>query len=85
MPETMTDVETEVKSYILSEFLQGEDPAQLTSTTPLVTTGILDSLATLRLVAFLEEHFSIGIGAHETDSDNLDTIERIANLVCSKR
>ena len=80
----MTDVEQTVKSYILTEFLSGEDPAQLTATTPLVTTGILDSLATLKLVAFLEERFAIAVGAHETDSDNLDTIERIAALVESK-
>ena len=83
MPQ-MTDVEQTVKSYILSEFLPGEDASQLTSTTPLVTTGILDSLATLKLVAFLEERFSIAVGAHEADSENLDTIERIANLVHSK-
>jgi len=83
MPQ-MTDVEQTVKSYILNEFLPGEDPAQLTQTTPLVSTGILDSLATLKLVAFLEEQFSIAVGAHETDSENLETIERIARLVRSK-
>lgn len=80
----MTDVERTVKSYIMSEFLPGEDPAQLTATTPLVSTGILDSLATLKLVAFLEQQFSIAVGAHEADSENLETIERIANLVRSK-
>ena len=53
-------------------------------TTPLMTTGILDSIATLKLVGFLEEHFSITIEAHEADPDHLDSIERIANLVRSK-
>ena len=84
MPQ-MTDVEQTVQSYILSEFLPGEDPAQLTTTTPLISTGILDSLATLKMVAFLEQRFSIAVGAHETDSENLETIERIAKLVRSKR
>jgi acyl carrier protein len=83
--QQMTDVEQTVKSYILSEFLPGEDADQLTGTTPLVTAGILDSLATLKLVAFLEEQFSISIAAHEAGSENLDTIERIATLVRSKR
>jgi acyl carrier protein len=78
-------VEQTVKFYILHEFLPGEDPAQLTDSTPLITTGILDSIATLKLVGFLEQHFSICIDAHETDTEYLDTVERIARLVRSKR
>lgn len=80
----MTDLEQIIKTHILDEFLPGEDPSQLTSSTPLISTGILDSLATLKIVAFLEERFSISIGAHEADSENLETIERIARLVASK-
>ena len=73
-----------IKNYILSEFLPGEDPVQLTDYTPLITAGILDSIATLKFVDFLEQHFSITINAHETDPEYLDTIERIAALVHSK-
>ena len=43
-----------VRNYILKEFLQGEDPDQLTDTLPLISGRILDSLATLKLVAFLD-------------------------------
>lgn len=82
--ETMTNIEQTVKQYIMSEFLPGEDPAQLTDATPLVTTGILDSIATLKLVGFLEQQFSISVDAHEADPEHLDTIERISQLVKSK-
>jgi acyl carrier protein len=51
---------------------------------PLITGGILDSLATLKMVEFLEKTFSIRIEAHEADVDNLDTIEKISNFVASK-
>jgi acyl carrier protein len=78
------EIEDAVKQFILSEFLAGEDPSQLTSTTPLISNGILDSIATLRLVAFLEQTFGIEMAAHETDADHLDSIERIARLVRSK-
>jgi acyl carrier protein len=74
-----------IKRYILEEFLEGEDPAQLTSSTPLMTSGILDSIKTLKLVAFLEERFSIALAAHEADADHLDTIAMIAALVRSKQ
>lgn len=78
------EIEATVKRFILNEFLAGEDPSQLTSTTPLISNGILDSIATLRLVAFLEQSFGIEMAAHETDADHLDSIERIARLVRSK-
>src|SRR3954465_13804299 len=81
---TMTNIEQTVKAYVLREFLPGEDPAALTDSTPLITTGILDSIATLKLVGFLEEEFSISLEAHEADPEHLDTIQRIAELVRSK-
>jgi acyl carrier protein len=78
------EVKEIIKGYILNEFLPGENPAELTDSTPLITGGILDSLATIKLVAFLEEHFKIQIQAHETMVDYLDTVSDIAQLVGSK-
>jgi len=81
---SMEEVKQAVKGYILEEFLPGENPAELTDSTPLITGGILDSLATLKLVVFLEERFQIKIQAHETMADYLDTVADIAQLVRSK-
>lgn len=80
----MQEAKEIIKEYILQEFLPGEDPAALADSTPLITGGILDSLATLKLVVFLEERFKIQIQAHETMPDYLDTIGDIAQLVSSK-
>ena len=79
------EIQDTVKAFILREFLDGEDPSALTPTTPLLTTGILDSIATLKLVAFLEKEFDISIAAHEADAQNLDTLDTIARLVAAKR
>jgi acyl carrier protein len=81
---TTQDIKEVIRAYILEEFLPGENPAELTDSTPLITGGILDSLATLKLVVFLEERFKIQIQAHETMADYLDTIADIAQLVTSK-
>jgi acyl carrier protein len=81
----MNEIATTIKTYILDEFLPGESPDQLTDQTPLITEGILDSLATLKLVAFLEEQFGIEIQAHEASRDRLDTIADIASLVRQKQ
>jgi acyl carrier protein len=53
----MQDIKETIKVYILEEFLPGEDPAELTDSTPLITGGILDSLATLKLVYFSRNGF----------------------------
>jgi acyl carrier protein len=81
----MHDVESAIKEFILAEFLPGEDPAALTDAVPLVTAGILDSIATLKLTAFLEERFQITIAAHETDVDHLNTVAAMARMVRSKQ
>ena len=73
-----------VKEFILKEFLPGEDPDALAEDTQLMTTGILDSLATLKLITFLEERFQIRVEAHEADSENLNTLADITRFVSSK-
>ena len=73
-----------VKDYILETFLPGEDPRGLTDSTPLITSGILDSLATLELVGFLERQYGIELQAHEVDQSRLGTLDSIARLVRAK-
>ena len=72
------------KEFILKEFLEGEDPDELTEEVELISSGILDSLATLKLVTFLEKEYNVKIEAHEADEDNLNTLADIANLIESK-
>ena len=48
-------------------------------------TGILDSITTLKLVVFLEEHFGITVEAHEAGVEHLDSIHQIAELVAEKK
>jgi acyl carrier protein len=80
----MDEIIGTVKEYILTQFLPGEDPKALTPSTPLITSGILDSLATLDLVAFLEERYGLELEAHEADASRLGTLADIARLVEAK-
>jgi acyl carrier protein len=81
----MDAIKQAVRSYILGEFLSGEDPEKLTDATPLITGGILDSISTLQLVTFLEERFGVVVEAHEAGVDHLDSIAGIARMVERKR
>jgi acyl carrier protein len=78
------DIKQTIKQHILEKFLPGEDPANLTDTLELIRSGILDSLARLKLVAFMEERFGIHLEAHEATPANLGTIARMAALVQQK-
>jgi len=73
-------VKDSVRTYILQEFLPGEDPANLRDDTALRSSGILDSLTTLELVTFVEKQFGISVEPHEASSE-FDRIEDIAKLV----
>jgi len=74
-----------VRDFIVTQFLPGEDPENLTDDTLLVSDGILDSLGSLKLVAFLDETYGITVEAHEVDVDHLDTLDLIAEMVLEKR
>jgi acyl carrier protein len=80
----MENTKNQIKAYILEEFLPGENPDLLTDTTPLITGGILDSLATLKLIGFLQECFNILIEPYEASVEYLDTLTDITALVHSK-
>ncbi|MGH9464588.1 MAG: acyl carrier protein [Thermoanaerobaculia bacterium] len=81
-PETVRE---EIRRFLLDEFLPGEDPGELADTTSLITGGIVDSIATLKLVSFLEERYAISLEAHEVDADHLDSVDRLVALVAAKR
>jgi acyl carrier protein len=86
VPETATpDIKAAVKQYVLSRFLPGENPDMLEDTTPLISGGVLDSISTVELVAFLEEQYGVEFEAHEVSADHLDTLNDIAATVLAKR
>lgn len=85
METTQAGLKATIKDYILREFLPGEAPETLDDSTELITGGILDSIATVKLIAFLEEEFGVEFEAHEMNADYLNTLDDITNAVESKR
>ena len=73
-----------LKEFILETFLPGEAASKLTDSTPLITDGVLDSIATLKLVMFLAETYKVSFDAHEVDVEHMNTISDIERLVRSK-
>lgn len=80
----MSDAKRKIKDFIMTQFLPGEDPNELTDDTPLISGGILDSIATLQLVMFIEENFRVSFEPHEVDKENLDSLNLMLRLLQSK-
>ncbi len=81
----MGPIGQQIKAYILQEFLPDIDGDELLGDTPLVRSGLLDSLSILNLRAWLEETFDVGLAGHDLDFDAFGSLDEIAALVISKR
>ena len=83
--ENMDTVSSTIRRFILCTHLPGECPDTLGDDTPLQSSGILDSLATVGLIAFLEKEFQIELDVYETAIERFDTIRDIASTVAQKQ
>jgi acyl carrier protein len=74
-----------IKEFILSELINDPNIENLEDRDPLIETGIIDSLGIMKLLAFLEETFSIHIPDGEIIPENFECIEAISLLVQNKK
>jgi acyl carrier protein len=72
-------METVINDYITQEFVRDDSLLPLTDDTPLLESGILDSLSLLQLVVFLEEWFGITVGDADLLPQNFETV----NTICA--
>jgi acyl carrier protein len=82
---THDGVKETIRQFILTNYLPGESTENLRDSTPLQTSGILDSLATLGLISFIEQQFGIEFDVAETSAERFDRIEDIAASIARKR
>ena len=80
----MMNFEQDLRNYILEECLPGEDPNMLADDDDLIETGVLDSLAVMKLVAHLEKTFQIKVLTEEINQENFGSIQQLAQFVGGK-
>lgn len=73
-----------IEKFIVDEIIVGERGTELDPDASLISSGIVDSLALLRLIAFIEEKFGVVIEDEEVVSDNFETLNVMKGLVESK-
>lgn len=75
----------EVRNYILSVHLPGENPDMLNNEDDLLDMGILDSMAIMQLVDHLEKQYAITIPTEEIDPANFESINALTVFIDKQR
>lgn len=81
----MVDVEASLEQFIRSELLLDPSGPRIDEHESLLDSHILDSLALMRLVFFVEEQFGISVEDGEVTPDNFQTINLIKAFVERKK
>ncbi|MBV0891396.1 acyl carrier protein [Paracoccus sp. Z118] len=53
--------------------------------TPLFSTGLIDSVAMMDVIGYIETHGGIQMGTEDVTLENLDTAARMQTLVAARR
>jgi acyl carrier protein len=78
-------VESVIKAYISSELVNKPELLPLKNDTPLLESGILDSLALLKFLVFLEKEFGVLVDDFDLIPENFNTIDTICAYVRSQQ
>ncbi len=74
----------EIKDFVVSNFLFGQESTPLSDDQSFLESGIIDSTGVLELVAFLEQKYGISVGDRELLPENLDSISNVVGFISRK-
>jgi acyl carrier protein len=78
--KTVNNTQELLKEFIAREFLH-DKPVSTLNGQNLVEEGIIDSLAILMLINYIENQFSVMIQPEDVVLENFETIEAISRLI----
>ena len=74
-----------IQMFILENYLFSTDRSALGLDDSLLGRGIVDSTGMLEIIMFIEEQLGVAVKDEEMIPDNLDSVNRIAAFVESRR
>ncbi len=80
-----TQIAAQLREFISSAYLFGDESRMPADADSLLETGILDSTGVLELIEFLEETFQITVEDTETVPENLGSIGGLVRYVLVKQ
>ena len=79
------DLRHRIQKFILENYLFTSDTGALRADESLLGRGIVDSTGMLEIIMFIEEQLGVKVEDEEMVPENLDSVNRIAAFVESKR
>jgi acyl carrier protein len=79
----MNEVREMIRSYIIDNFLFGEEEGMQDSTS-FLKSGIINSTGVLELINFIEEQFKVKMNDEELIPENLDSVGNILEFLGRK-
>jgi 2-hydroxymuconate-semialdehyde hydrolase len=70
----------ELIEYIMKEFVEDPDE-ELDENTPLISSGLIDSLSVVSLVAFIDKKYGVKIPDEKGTVDNFETVSKIMEII----
>jgi acyl carrier protein len=80
----VTELEAVINDFISREFVQDPALLPLANRTPLLETGVLDSLSLLRLVLFIQERFGIVVDDVDLVPEHFASVDAICAYLRSR-
>jgi len=74
-----------IEKFIVEELMVSPPGTVLDPDESLVSSGVIDSLAILRLIAFVEETFGVTVADDEVVPENFETVNIIKEFVEARR
>jgi acyl carrier protein len=74
-----------IRQFILENYLFTDDTSQLALDDSLLGRGIVDSTGMLEIIMFIEEQLGVKVRDEDMIPENLDSVNRIAAYVVSRR
>jgi acyl carrier protein len=81
----MDETTQKIKAFIVEEFMPDVPVEDLEDDFDLLTGGVVDSLGLLKVVAWLEDEFDIGVDDSELGPDSFRTVAAIKEYVDAAR
>jgi acyl carrier protein len=77
----MSEVKDEILEFIKEEYLEDEDEVEINYQSPLISSGIVDSISMDSLKRHLEQKFNITIPNAKATAEAFDSVDNIVALL----
>ena len=77
----MSDLQKQVREFIVENFMMGMDETDLENDQSFLETGLLDSTGILEVIGFLEETYEFDVDDEEMTPENFDSVNNLVGFI----